>query len=166
MNESLREHLLATIAHLSTKRSHLLVQLQEIEEVLKSLRREEESLPSTPRIVFPEPPRDGEYAKISVRWAVFLFLAEHANGPHPLGRIADALREGGSASKAQSFNSNVSAVMSQMVTKNELLKTEEGFSLTDHGKAVWHGIKNSEKFVNRNDQNVQSQPELLGYEAR
>ncbi len=149
MVDDVREHLLATIKHLSLKRAMMLVELQQIEEVLKALAREEEAIPRTQRIVFPNPMKDGEYAGISVRWAILFFLADHATGAQPLGSIADALRAGGSTTKAQSFNSNVSAVLSQMVTKGELVKHEDGFQLTDHGKAVWHSIKNSEKFLHR-----------------
>ena len=150
MADSLREHLLATIAHLSTRRSALLVEMQQVEEVIKALTREEESLPRAARLAFPDEKSEGIYAGISVRWAVLLFLAEYTNGPQPLATIADALRDGGSTTKAQSFNSNVSAVLSQMVSKGEVIKYDDGFALTDHGKVVWHGIKNSEKFINRN----------------
>lgn len=160
MNESLREHIKATMAHLSTKRSLLLIQLDEVETVMKALAREEESLPRTPKIVFPEQQRDETYAKMSVRWAVFFYLAEHSNGPQPIGAIADALKAGGSYSKAQSFNSNVSAVLSQMASKSEIRKDDEGFSLTDHGKVIWHGIRNSEKFTNRHVEAHRGTPEL------
>jgi hypothetical protein len=150
MSDSVREHLLATIAHISLRRTRLLVEIDQVEGVLKALYREVESLPLTPRLAFPDPAQDGLYAGISVRWSVLLFLAERATGAETLGTIADALRAGGSTSKAQSFNSNVSAVLSQMVSKGELAKIDDRFTLTDHGKAVWHGIRNSEKFLNRN----------------
>jgi len=86
---------------------------------------------------------------MSVRWAVLFYLAEYSNAPQPIGAIADALKNGGSYSKAQSFNSNVSAVLSQMAAKGEIKKDDDGFALTDHGRAIWHGIRNSEKFINR-----------------
>jgi hypothetical protein len=152
MDESLREHLKATIKHLSMKRTLLLMEIDQVEQVLKALTKEEESLPKTTRILFPDVRRDGLYAGMSVRWAVFLYLAEQSVGPQALGAIADALRDGGSTTKAQNFNSNVSAVLSQMASKGELSKSEEGFCLTDHGKVIWHGIRQSPKFLNRNEE--------------
>lgn len=149
MSDSLREHLLATIAHISTKQSRLMVELEEVEGLLRSLRREVGSLPTTGRLVFPTPQPQGPFAGISVRWSVFLFLAEYARGPETSGVIADALRDGGSVSQAISFNSNVSAVLSQMANKGEVEKIGDRFSLTRKGMEAWHGISQSEKFVNR-----------------
>lgn len=144
----LREHLLATIAHLSTKRSRLLVEMEEVDSLLKALRREEESLAKTSRIVFPLAASQ-IYAGMSIRWSVLMYLAEHAQQPVDVGNIADALREGGIVSKAQSFNSNVSAVLSQMANKDEVEKKGDLFYLTENGKSAWYAIRNSEKFQNR-----------------
>jgi hypothetical protein len=153
MSDSLREHLLATIAHITTKQSRLTLEIQNLEALLQSLRREVDSLPSTGRLVFPPQEKaQGPFAGISVRWSVFLFLAEYARGPETSGVIADALRSGGSVSQAISFNSNVSAVLSQMANKGEVEKIGDRFSLTRKGMEAWHGISQSEKFVNRNSE--------------
>ena len=116
---------------------------------MKALTREEQLLPRTPRLAFPDTlPSEGMYARISVRWAIFFYLAEHVKErPQAIGSIAAALKAGGSATKGQNFNSNVSAVLSQMVAKGELTKSDEGFAISDLGWAAWHAIKNSEKFI-------------------
>ena len=138
------------MGHIARKRNSLVMDLHEIDQLLRSLQKELDSLPSTAQLELPVEKPHGVFADISVRWAVFLFLTEYANGPETLGVIADALRAGGSPSKAQSFNSNVSAVLSQMANKGEVEKNGDRFELTAKGKAVWHGISQSEKFVSRN----------------
>jgi hypothetical protein len=150
MTDSLKEHLSATINHISAKRNSLVIELDETEKLLRSLQKELDSLPTTGRLAFPVEKPHGIFASISVRWSVFLFLTEYAQGPETLGVIADALRAGGSPSKALSFNSNVSAVLSQMANKGEVEKIGDRFALTSKGKTVWHGICQGEKFVNRN----------------
>jgi hypothetical protein len=150
MTDSLQEHLSATINHISAKRNSLVIELGEVDALLRSLQKELDSLPKTGRLAFPVEKPQGVFASISVRWSVFLFLTEYAQGPETLGVIADALRNGGSPSKAQSFNSNVSAVLSQMANKGEVEKIGDRFALTSKGKAVWYGISQGEKFVNRN----------------
>ena len=152
MTDSLRDHLNATIAHLSEKRVRLGVELNELESLLRSLQKEVDSLPTTGRLAFPQEKKQGPFAAISVRWSVFLFLAEYAHGPETSGVIADALRAGGSVSQAISFNSNVSAVLSQMANKGEVEKVGDRFSLTRKGMEAWQGISQSEKFINRNSE--------------
>ena len=149
MSDSVREHLRGTINYLSSKRMLLIVELQNLEETLKALTKEELTLPLPTRVPQPSVEFPSIYATISVRWGVFYYLAEEADGPRPLGVIAEALRAGGSPTKAVSFNSNVSAVLSQMTGKNEVTKTEQGFALSVHGRAVWEGIKKSDKFLFR-----------------
>jgi hypothetical protein len=148
MSASIREHLQATISHLDAKRDFHLIEADRLFSVLKTLRVELDALPRTESIPFP--PSQGEFAGISMRWAILSFFSQNRNGPQTLGLIVDALRAGGATTKGQSFNSNVSAVLSVMVSKGELDKSEEGFALTDHGRTIWQGISNSEKFLNRN----------------
>jgi hypothetical protein len=151
MSGSLQEHLSGTIGYLSRKRISLEIELHDVTQILRSLQKELDSLTTnTAQLELPVDKPEGIYADISVRWAVFLFLTEYARGPETLGVIADALREGGSPSKAQSFNSNVSAVLSQMANKGEIEKNGDRFELTSKGRAVWYGISKSEKFINRN----------------
>ena len=147
MSTSVREHLRGTIAHLYSRREGLQVEIEQINHLLRALNREEQALPQTPNLPFPQD--RGEYAGMSIRWAILRYFSEHADGPQTLGIIADTLRAGGSTSKAQSFNSNISAVLSQMVGKDELAKAEDGFSITQHGRDVWQGIRNSEKYLIR-----------------
>ena len=73
----------------------------------------------------------------------------------PTGQIANALREGGAANaKKPNFNSIVSAILSQMVAKGELLRTGSGFTVTATGRSAWDAIEKSERFVNRREQKL------------
>jgi hypothetical protein len=147
MTVTVREHLQGTISHLQVKRRFHLAEASRLDDVLKALHSEIEALPRTEALPFP--PNEGQYAGISIRWAVLLFLAEHANGPQTLAAIAEALRGGGATTKGQSFNSNVSAVLSVMGGKGEVEKSDLGFALTPSGRTVWDGIRHSDKFLSR-----------------
>ena len=147
MSVTTREHLQGTISHLAHRRRQHAVEVARLDEILKALQLEVEALPRTEQIPFP--PNDGQYVGISIRWAVLALFSESGPERQSLGRIADALRAGGATTKGQSFNSNVSAVLSVMVGKGELDKNEEGFALTGHGHIVWQGIRTSEKFAAR-----------------
>ena len=149
MDITVRDHLVAALSHLSLKRSKLLNDLDQTESLIRGIKREIESLEYTEPLPFdaaaPQP-----YRGMSVRWSVFMYLAEYGGGIGTLSAIADALKVGGLSSKGQSFNSNVSAVLSQMSNKDEVEKKGDRFHLTAHGRTVWEGIQKSEKFLNRN----------------
>lgn len=93
------------------------------------------------------------YAGMSVRWAILNLLCEHASG-RPMGtaEISAALRAGGITSNAQNFTSNVSAVLSGMVNqRREIEQADNGFQVTEQGRAVWDGIKHTPQWLNRQD---------------
>ena len=148
MPEDLRTHIQATIAHLSSRRVALTVQMQEIDAMMDGLIREEKLLPNQPQDK-PGDTSSGIFANMSMRWAVFFYLAEHSLGPSSVGEIAASLKAGGVSTKGVSFNSNVSAVLSQMAGKGELAKSAEGFAMTEQGKSIWQSIKKSTKFIDR-----------------
>jgi hypothetical protein len=96
------------------------------------------------------PPKQGKYSHMSVRWAILYLLAEHS--PEPMGRteIAEALRAEGITSNAQSFASNVSAVLSVMAKERaEVEQVETGFQITPHGREVWENIKHTPQWMSR-----------------
>jgi DNA-binding MarR family transcriptional regulator len=150
MNASIRDHMVATLSHLAIKRSKLLIELDQTESLIKGIKKEIASLEYTATLPF-DSGGIRPYEGMSVRWSVFMYLAEYGGGVGTLNTIADALRSGGIASKGQSFNSNVSAVLSQMSNKGEIEKTGDRFNLTPHGQTVWEGIQKSEKFLKRAD---------------
>ena len=66
--------------------------------------------------------------------------------------ISAALRAGGITSNAQNFTSNVSAVLSGMVNqRREIEQADNGFQVTEQGRAVWDGIKHTPQWLNRQD---------------
>jgi hypothetical protein len=92
------------------------------------------------------------YAGMSVRWAILNLLCEHASGSLGTAEIAAALRGGGITSSAQNFTSNVSAVLSGMVNqRREIEQADNGFRITEQGRAVWDGIKHTPQWLNRKD---------------
>ena len=139
--------MLATLSHLTIKRAKLTNELDQTESLIRGIKREIESVEHTPTLPLDLSPKP--YEGMSVRWSVFMYLAHYGGGVGTLSMIADALRSGGLSSKGQSFNSNVSAVLSQMSGKNEIEKNGDRFSLTAHGRSVWEGIQKSEKFLSR-----------------
>ena len=147
MDVPIRDHMLATLSHLSIKRARMLSELDKTEAFIRLIKQEIESLEHSAPLPFDLSPKP--YEGMSVRWSVFMYLAEYGGGIGTLSTIADALRSGGLSSKGQSFNSNVSAVLSQMSNKGEIEKNGDRFNLTQHGRTVWEGIQKSEKFLNR-----------------
>ena len=87
---------------------------------------------------------DKRYAGLSTRWAILCLLAENTQVPMGRSEIAKSLTDGGITSNAQSFASNVSAVLSGMAKeRNEVEQTDNsgGYHITAHGREVWEGIK-------------------------
>ncbi len=152
MEVTIRDHLMAAIAHLGVKRAKLVTELNQVEVVLNGLRREVDSFGQhTASIPFPDndTPSVAIYGGMSVRWSVLMYLAEHDTPIATVGMIAEALREGGLSSKGMNFNSNVSAVLSQMTGRGEVEKQADRFVLTPHGTQAWERIKQSDKFKSR-----------------
>lgn len=152
MDVPVRDHLMATLGHLTTRRARLVSELHEIEVLMNGLRREVESF-NRQTAPLPFPDEADTHAKIfsgmSVRWSVLMYLAEHHSPLATVGIIAEALREGGLFSKGQNFNSNVSAVLSQMTSRGEVEKQADRFVLTHQGRDAWDVVRQSEKFRGR-----------------
>ena len=86
--------------------------------------------------------KSGMYSGLSTRWAILYLLAENTTIPMGRSEIAKALTDGGIMSNAQSFASNVSAVLSGMANeRKEVEQVESGYQITDHGREVWQGVK-------------------------
>lgn len=84
-----------------------------------------------------------KYTTISMRWAILHILGEF-HDPMTSADIAEALKAGGANSRGKNFNSNVSAVLSNMKSAREEVTlsksgkwaiTETGRSMLDHIKA-------------------------------
>jgi len=149
MEQTLVSQLMAVYDHLDAKRQRLKKEHDEIGNTLAGLRREIAVLRHNQPQLFPASsiPERAVYQNISIRWAVLWFLSESV-GPVQTPAIADALRNGGVAERPN-FNSIVSAILSQMAQKGEVIRAESGWQLTDTGYAVWESVKRSEKFLNR-----------------
>lgn len=80
---------------------------------------------------------------LSVRWSILWLLFDYVSNPMPVSEIAQTLRQRGIESKSQNFNSNVSAVLSQMSAKDPPEVESDGghFRLTKHGREIWSGIQ-------------------------
>lgn len=90
---------------------------------------------------------EGDYSRISVRWAVLWHLTEFATRPEKTAEIAEAITKGGYKSDAGKFGNFVSAVLSTMKNKGEVLATEDGgFVITEAGQQTWRAIRQGAKF--------------------
>jgi hypothetical protein len=150
MDERLLDNLIAVYEHLERKRLRLKREYDEAEGTLAGVRKEINALRSVQPQLFPETerPERAIFHNISMRWAILWFLNETATGPVPTSTVADALRDGG-ISERPNFNSIISAILSQMVGKDEVAKTDGGYVLTHNGGLAWEAIRRSEKFLNR-----------------
>ena len=95
--------------------------------------------------------KNGIYSGLSTRWAILYLLAENATSPMGRSEIAKALTDGGITSAAQSFASNVSAVLSGMANERKEVEQEAsgGYQITDHGRDVWEGVKRTPQWNSR-----------------
>lgn len=86
------------------------------------------------------------FTNMSVRWAVLKYLSSSRQAMKTTD-IADALDKGGNP---RASKTTVSAVVSDMVNnRHELASVEDGYKLTDTGKAVWAAIEHSSRYRNR-----------------
>lgn len=141
-SEEMSKHYQAVLNDLEQRRQSCQKELAELEQAIAFMRK---PIPLQTLNVYP-----GKYSDMSVRWAILNLLAEDAVAPMPTSDIAEALQQGGISSRGKSFNSNVSAVLSQMTRERE--ETEQigsGYRISEHGRAVWEGIKNTEQYRTR-----------------
>jgi hypothetical protein len=150
MEERLLDNLIAVYEHLERKRMRLKKEYDEVEETLAGVRREIAVFRNVQPQLFPEAdrPQRAMFQNISMRWAILWLLSENAAGPATTPNVADLLRDGGFAERPN-FNSIVSAILSQMVGKGEVAKTDGGYVLTHNGASAWDAIRRSDKFLNR-----------------
>lgn len=92
--------------------------------------------------------QDLPYKNMSMRWGVLNLLSEHTDHPLPTAEIAARLVAGGYP-QSTNFNSKVSAILSQMLSKLEVAKDGQDWCIRQHGKEVWESIKRGEKYLNR-----------------
>jgi hypothetical protein len=153
MNNSDYEKLLKDLEEQRAKREQeFKIEMEGLDEAISGLKKilgNQQPVAPQPQAAVVTTP-EGSYAGMSVRWGILNLLGEHSNGALPTARIADALKTGGITSSGQNFNSNVSAVISDMTNKRlELESTESGYRLTDNGKSAWAAIKRTPQYVNR-----------------
>jgi hypothetical protein len=143
------EHYHAVIEDLQSQRAMYELKISEIDRAIASLGRlipaeAKEDLPAL------EQPANhaalnvpsGKYAGMSVRGAILNLLNEDANAPMETGEIADALQRGGITSAGKSFNSNISAVLSNMSrARHEIQSAENGWVISPIGRQAWAHIR-------------------------
>lgn len=148
----------AVLADMRERRVRLGVEIRELDNAIASLERLANlgtHRPPSPPATVAQPAiqhgadeqTEGNYARISVRWAVLWHLTEFSARPEKTGEITDALTRGGYVSQAGKFGNFVSAVLSTMKAKGEVQTTEDGgFFVTDSGRQTWRAIKQGVKF--------------------
>jgi hypothetical protein len=96
----------------------------------------------------------GRFYGMGYRKAILTFMADDPNKAHETATISDALQVGGMTTKGQSFSSNVSATLSDMVKKHgELEKTETGlWKLTGKGYSRGLGLIDPETSASEHSQ--------------
>jgi hypothetical protein len=120
----------------------------------------EETIAKLQELIHPKPPTEivsvyvtpapeitaSTFADMSVRWAILKYL-HTSRQPMKTADIADALDKGGNP---RASKTTVSAVVSDMVNnRHELVSVEDGYKLTDTGKATWAAIERSSRYRNR-----------------
>ena len=142
-SEEMSKHYQAVLNDLEQRRQHCQKELAELEQAIAFMRKP--FPPQAAHNVYP-----GKYSNMSVRWAILNLLAEDAAAPMPTSEVAEALQEGGISSRGKNFSSNVSAVLSQMTReRNETEQVGGGYRISEHGREVWEGIKNTEQYQTR-----------------
>ena len=142
------EHYRAVLNDLQKQRNEHNLKIAEIDRAIAALRilipeEAQEALPSVNIQNKTETPviSPGKYAGMSVRWAILNLLCEDATGPMQTGDIAAALQRGGIISNADSFSSNVSAVLSNMYRIRNEVHPHGGWSITPVGRQAWAHIR-------------------------
>ena len=90
----------------------------------------------------------GVYSHMSMRWASLKLLFGRKGEFLTTAAIASALLEGGYPS-SPNFNSKLSAILGQMVSKNEVERGSDGWRITETGLNRWAAIRESERYTNR-----------------
>jgi len=156
----MNEHYAVVLADLQTRRAKLAVEIQQIDAAISGLRtligQSAEVAPGfSPRSSLPQQMHGASldstrFSNVSVRWGVLWYLAEFAEGYVKTATIADALLRGGYKSKAAQFPNLVSAVLSNMKTKEEVEANSDdgatGYQLTEKGRQTWTAIRQGHKF--------------------
>lgn len=160
MNNML-EHYREVLKDLETRHANALRETKSLEQTIAGIRalmansaslfipaRLEPTLP----LEAPEMP-SGQYAGMSVRWAILKMLAEDSAHPMKTPEITKALVAGGLRGKGEDFGASVSAVVSVMAKqRNEVERVPEiegAYRLTENGRLAWAAIKHSPKYINR-----------------
>ena len=95
-------------------------------------------------------PANAVFVGISVRWAILCLMSDYAREPMSTSDMAEALGAGGVRSGSVNFNSNVSAVVSDMVkNRKELEPVDTKYQITQQGRDVWKSIKDSRQYRQR-----------------
>jgi hypothetical protein len=155
VSDNLRPSYEAVLRDLHTERNDvhrdvaaLQRKLKELDYNISSLSRRLGLVATFPSFSTPQNPLQSsisdaqKYATASTRWAILLELNKSAI-PMSVQEIADALLKGGIRTRATNFNNNVSAVLSDMKTKNNEVDVTDGkWFLTDIGKSAADHISN------------------------
>ena len=150
---SARDQLCAQIKHLN-------LELKQKDVVIAALRASLTSADAATRdqakpLPFAQPiglasPTSALYAGISVRWALLSMMGDHTSVPLTTSEMAERLIAGGVRSGGERFSANVSAVVSDMKTRQELEVAEDGkYRISARGREVWEGIKQKPQYKRR-----------------
>jgi hypothetical protein len=144
MSDSIYVYYQGVLQDLEERKAPLEAKLKEIEALMEGIQK---LMPAKPlyRVSVTSLER---YKNMSMRWAILQHLTEFADSALPTAEIANGLSTNG-FEPTGSFNSKVSAILSQMVTKNEVEKDGQNWMISDHGRVMWESIKHSEKYINR-----------------
>lgn len=145
------------LQEMEARRNQCVEEIKALDQVIAGLRHLSQNngaaaLPLTQRngAAVEDYGEDRRYVGMSVRWATLYLLSEHTSKPLRTGEIASMLKHGGLMSQAESFNANVSAVLSGMVRqRKEVEQVDEGYRLTDIGRQAWAAIKNTPQWLSR-----------------
>jgi chemotaxis receptor (MCP) glutamine deamidase CheD len=152
-----------TVRDLERRKMSLLQEIEDIEKTLAGLSRVYRFGQSTNGALAEQalvqqassesavtPP--ARFGSMSVRWGVLWLLNDDLAHGASTSEIAQKLVEGGVVSKSANFNSNVSAVLSAMRDRGEVLQNASTWLITEDGRQAWTHIRSSRVFLNSNPQ--------------
>ena len=90
----------------------------------------------------------GDYRAMSMRWACLKCLGAMPHRTMTTAQIATEIQAGGYP-PSTNLNSKLSAILGQMVNKDELERESDCWKISESGKQRWNGISTSEKYLRR-----------------
>lgn len=161
MNENMLLYYKGVLEDLESKKAPLKAQIAELEQLIEGIRKNMPSkllnaLMTTP-LASTEP--EERFKNMSMRWAILQYLSEVTPESRPTSDIASSLISGGFPNSLN-FNSKVSAILSQMAAKNEAVRDDQEWKISQHGRDIWEAIKVGDKYINRHLLNAASEGDV------